>query len=81
MTEQGADYPTENLNGMSFIANRWVFTGLEGYRVKPVDGGFQVYHYTAAGERLANYKTDPMSEDEAHELAAGLAAPRQLRVF
>lgn len=40
-------------NGMSFIGNRWVFTGPQSYKVKHVsDGpGWLVVSVNAAGER------------------------------
>lgn len=69
------DYPTGPEDGMSFISNRWVFTGPQGYRVKPrVDGtGFLVVSYTAAREMPVYSGTEPLTEDGAHELAASLS--------
>ena len=68
---RSTDYPTGD--GMSFICNRWVFTGPEGYRVKRHDDGtFYVVHYTVAGETCTFCPRD-MSEDDAHEYAARLA--------
>lgn len=73
------DYPTGNENGMSFICNRWVFTGPEGYRVVPQTderGGFLVVRYNAAETHpvwLGSDDSMHMTEDEAHELAARMA--------
>lgn len=70
------DYPTGNADGMSFICNRWVFTGPQGYRVTPNgDGTFHVVSYNAAETRLCWLGEDSrrMTEDAAHELAASLA--------
>jgi hypothetical protein len=69
------DYGTGREDGMSFIGNRWVFTGAEGYRVKPDpdDAGlFRVVRYTAAGE-TPFYGGSGLSEDDAHEMAAKLS--------
>lgn len=71
MSERKRDYPTGNPNGMSFICNRWVFTGPEGYRVRPNgDGSYNVYSYAHTSERAVALS---FSENAAHELAASLA--------
>lgn len=71
------DYPTGSDNGMSFICNRWVFTGPEGYRVTAQsDGdGFLVIRYNGSSTRpvWVGEGSLNMSEDSAHELAASLA--------
>ena len=69
------DYSTAPENGMSFICNRWTFTGPEGYRVKANDDGtFRVVHYNAAGDyRVAGSGALSLTEDDAHEMAARLA--------
>lgn len=68
------DYPTGSEDGMSFICNRWVFTGPQGYRVRPNDddGTFTTVSYNVAESRPV-YGAIRVSEDEAHEMAARLA--------
>jgi len=73
MKQRSNDYPTGDANGMSFICNRWVFTGPQGYRVVPVDGGFQVMSYTATGSHCAHWSAQIMTALEAHEYAANLS--------
>jgi len=78
MNTRSNDYPTGSANGMSFISNRWVFTGAEGYRVKqdPDDAHlFMVVRYSAAAE-TPFYGGRGLTEDAAHEMAASLAGPR-----
>lgn len=68
-------YSTASKDGMSFIANRWVFTGDEGYEVRPDGNGtdtYSVWSYHAAGGS-PTYGGLNMSEDDAHALAARLA--------
>jgi hypothetical protein len=68
------DYPTGSADGMSFICNRWVFTGPKGYRVKPNDDGtFNVYSYAHMQERVVGTFGMNLTEDAAHALAASLA--------
>jgi hypothetical protein len=75
MAERSIDYPTGSESGMSFICNRWVFTGPEGYRVQFVGGEgdacWGVFHYNAARTRRSY--GEPMTEDGAHEYAARLS--------
>lgn len=68
------DYPTGPDNGMSFICNRWVFTGPQGYRVRANedDGTFTVVSYHAAAERPV-WDGVRISEHEAHCMAARLS--------
>lgn len=68
------DYSTAREDGMEFIANRWVFAGDKGYRVKfnANTGRWFVVAYTARSERHV-YGTLGMSEDDAHAYAAQLA--------
>ena len=77
MTPRKTDYPTGDPSGMSFICNRWVFTGPEGYRVVPrSDGdGFLVMRYDSDSTRPVwiGEGSMNMTEDEAHALAASLA--------
>jgi hypothetical protein len=73
--ERKIDYSTGRGNGMSFIANGWVFTGAEGYRVKSdADDAhlFMVVRYDAAGE-TPFYGGRGLPEDDAHKMAARLA--------
>lgn len=75
MADRKRDYPTGGRSGMSFIGGRWVFTGAEGYRVKPDrdDAGlFMVVRYNAAGE-TPFYGGRGLTEVAAHALAARLA--------
>lgn len=78
MTARKLDYPTGNGNGMSFICNRWVFTGPEGYRVQfdgteaDGDNGWAVFRYNAATTHLVRGGRG-LTEDAAHEYAASLA--------
>ncbi|MCP9209544.1 hypothetical protein [Streptomyces cucumeris] len=76
-TRPGAsmDYPTGSRNGMSFIANRWVYTGPRGYRVVPNGDSFDVVSYNAAETRPV-YGGQGLSEKDAHAMAQQLAAPR-----
>lgn len=68
------DYPTGGPDGMSFICNRWVFTGPKGYRVRPNEGGtYNVYSYAHTSERVAGPGGLRLSEDDAHAYAASLA--------
>lgn len=78
MSKRSTDYRTGDPNGMSFICNRWVFTGPQGYRVTPYMGdtaryGWTVVRYDVAGSRPAGYSSEPMTETEAHEYAARLS--------
>jgi hypothetical protein len=66
------DYPTGNPNGMSFICNRWVFTGPQGYRVQKQGDKWSVVSYTATGTCPVSSGAR-MTEDDAHALAAELA--------
>jgi hypothetical protein len=73
-TPRSTDYPTGD--GMSFICNRWVFTGPEGYRVVALDAAedrYSVVRYTASETRPMYPETLDMTEDEAHAQAAHLA--------
>lgn len=73
-----SDYPTGSESGMSFIGNRWVFTGAEGYRVKADRDDahlFMVVRYSAAGE-TPFYGARGLTEEAAHVLAASYAGPR-----
>jgi hypothetical protein len=75
MNERNMDYSTARPNGMSFIGNRWVYTGAEGYRVKQDSDDahlFMVVRYIAAGE-TPFYGGRGLSENEAHAMAARLA--------
>lgn len=72
MSERKTDYPTGNPDGMSFICNRWVFTGPQGYRVVPDGTAFQVVSYDATGTRPADWCRN-LTEDEAHEMAARMS--------
>jgi hypothetical protein len=75
MAERKRDYPTGNDNGMSFISNRWVFTGAEGYRVLPDRDDphlFVVVRYNAAST-TGFYGGRGLTEEAAHTLAASLA--------
>ncbi|MGI5196910.1 hypothetical protein ACQEVY_25285 [Streptomyces sp. CA-288835] len=75
MSQGITDYPTGNPDGMSFICNRWVFTGAEGYRVKPDsddEGLFMVVRYNATGQ-TPFYGGRGLSERDAHEMAASLS--------
>jgi len=70
------DYPTGPKDGMSFIGGRYVFTGPQGYRVKPDGNGagtFKVVSFTVAGERLVYADAQGLSENMAHVIAARLA--------
>lgn len=75
-TARKTDYPTGNPNGMSFICNRWVFTGPQGYRVQFTGGEgdncWSVYSYTGAYSR-PTYGGMSLTEDDAHAFAASLA--------
>lgn len=74
MAERKTDYPTGSENGMSFICNRWVFTGSTGYRVRANDDGtFRVVSYAHTSERVAGSARIRMTEEEAHAFAASLA--------
>jgi len=72
------DYPTGD--GLSFICNRWTYTGPQGYRVVPYHEsgdtaryGWTVVRYNATGSRPASYGSEPLTEDEAHMSAASLS--------
>ena len=68
------DYSTGSKSGMSFICNRWVFTGPRGYRVKPNgDGTFRVVSYNVSEDWRVVGHGERLSEDDAHELAARMA--------
>ncbi|MET9385320.1 hypothetical protein ABZY09_30675 [Streptomyces sp. NPDC002928] len=74
-SERSNDYPTGNASGMSFISNRWVFTGAEGYRVKQDSDDTHlsmVVRYNATGE-TPFYGGRGLSEDDAHAMAARLS--------
>jgi len=74
MSERSNEYHTGSENGMSFISNRWVFTGAEGYRVKQdTDDAhlFMVVRFNATGE-TPFYGGRGLSEDDAHAMAARL---------
>lgn len=71
------DYPTGDPNGMSFICNKWVHTGPQGYRVQFTGtgedrGDWSVFSYAGSHTRLV-YGGRDLSEDAAHEMAARLA--------
>jgi hypothetical protein len=72
MSERSNDYPTGDPSGMSFICNRWTFTGPEGYRVVPDGTAFQVVRYDATGTS-PTYLGQNLTEDEAHDMAARLS--------
>lgn len=75
MAERSDNYPTGNGNGMSFIGNRWVFTGPQGYAVRPNDDGtFRVVSYHGTAERVAGSIGLSLPEDDAHALAERLAS-------
>lgn len=59
---------------MSFIMNRWVFTGPQGYRVRANedDGTFTVVHYNASGAQPV-WGGVRISEHAAHCMAARLS--------
>ncbi len=78
MAKRRLDYPTGNGDGMSFISNRWVFTGPQGYRVQftgtgDEPGDWSVFSYDAAETRIVGTFGMGLSEEAAHELAARLA--------
>lgn len=61
---------------MSFINGQHVFTGPEGYRIKPgKDGMFMVVSFTAAGERPV-YGGIDLSEQMARVMVARLMSKR-----
>lgn len=66
------DYPTGRTSGMSFISNRWVFTGSQGFRVVRRGALFDVVRYDASSQHVV-YRGSGLSEDAAHALAARLA--------
>ncbi|UQA91649.1 hypothetical protein [Streptomyces halobius] len=72
MTERSNNYPTGDPSGMSFIANRWTFTGPQGYRVVFDGDGYTVLSYNGAEERPVPHGRG-LSEDDAHALAARLS--------
>lgn len=72
LSKRSRDYPTGSDNGMSFICNRWVFTGPQGYRVVCREDGWYVESYAGSSVR-PGYRTAPYTEDAAHESAARLA--------
>lgn len=73
MAERKTDYSTARENGMSFVCNRWVFTGGKGYRVRPNDDGtFTVVSYAHTQTRVC-YGGQNLTEDAAHAYAASLA--------
>lgn len=73
MTERKTDYETGNVNGMSFICNRWTFTGPQGFRVKrDMDGTFYVVSFAHTTETHV-WNGAKLTEDKAHNLAASLA--------
>lgn len=60
-------------SGMSFIGNRWVFTGPSYYESEPNtsdNGGYVVVHVTAAGKRPVALTT---TETAAQEMIAALS--------
>lgn len=70
-----ASYPTGRADGMSFISNRWTFTGAEGYRVKRDSDDAHlcmVVRYNATGE-TPFYGGRGLSKGDAHAMAARLA--------
>lgn len=76
MAARKTDYPTGDPNGMSFICNRWVYTGPKGYRVV-FDGNGErpdwlVLSYAGSSTRPV-YGGRHTTEDGAHEWAATLA--------
>ena len=73
--ERKTDYPTGSKDGMSFISNRWVFTGPEGYRVVQNGDTFGVKRYNAASTSPV-YGGTGLTEDDAHAMAERLAGPR-----
>jgi hypothetical protein len=70
------EYSTGSANGMSFICNRWVYTGSEGYRVVPTDSGWSVYRYDATGSHPV-YGGQGLTVLDAHRMAHRLANPRR----
>lgn len=78
MAERKRNYPTGNPNGMSYINNRWVYTGPQGYRVTydPTPGNntgeWTVLAYHGAHTTPLHGGTQ-LTEDAAHALAARLA--------
>ena len=64
-------------NGMSFINNRWVFTGgPDRYKKRPnEDGTFTVVSWNAAGESSV-YGGRNISEADADAMIARLSAGR-----
>ena len=73
MANRKCDYPTGNPNGMSFIANRWVFTGPKGWRVEPNASGTAFNVVSMSDGRVAGLMGLNLSEDDAHAYAARLA--------
>lgn len=77
MSTRKTDYPTGSESGMSFICNRWVFTGPQGYRVAFDGTGHKlgewvVRRYDASSTSFV-YGGRHTTEDAAHEYAALLA--------
>jgi hypothetical protein len=67
-------YSTASETGMELIANRWVYAGDKGYRVRPNgDGTFRVVSYAHTTERPVGSWALSMGESEAHEYAARMA--------
>jgi hypothetical protein len=71
------NYPTGDGSGMSFIANRWVFTGSRGFgvRLRADSAGYMVVAYHGSSERVTYTAMHPMMLADAHAAAASLAAP------
>lgn len=78
-SHETGEYPTGDPSGMSFICNRWVFTGPEGYRVRfdtvGERTGYFVFRYTGSHNRLTDPR--PRTWTDAHRYAFTLARPRR----
>jgi hypothetical protein len=69
-------------NGMSFICNKWVFTGGPGYykvSQREADGAWLVVRYTSTGvhDGVASPAKGHATEDEAHAYAAKLVSEKE----
>lgn len=54
-------------NGMSFIGNRWVYTGPQSYVSEPASDGtgdYVVWSVNAAGKRAVARRPDKIKADE-----------------
>lgn len=78
MAGRKTEYPTGRENGMSFIANKWRYTGPQGYRVVFDDPGtgtggrhFRVLSYAGSSTRPVH--ADLLTEHDAHCMAARLS--------